>query len=102
VIISDMVGVAEEEPRAIRAIARLRRAAGSVLVLAPSAEAFLPVTTTPHGKRVRDMMIRDQRTAMANGRKVLVRHGVSVVEASPGDALDRVLGRGRAPLRAAR
>ena len=102
IVISDMVGVAEEEPRAIRAIARLRRAAGSVLVLAPSADAFLPVTTTSHGQRVRDLMVRDQRTAMAAGRKLLVRHGVTVVEASPGDALDRVVGRARGPCAAAR
>lgn len=100
IVVGDLGGLAEDETKAIRAIARLRRAAGNVVVLAPSPDAFLPGAVSPHGKRVRELMIRDQRTSMAAGRKLLVRHGVTVVEASPADALDRLLFRSAA-LRAA-
>jgi hypothetical protein len=95
VVIAELSGIAEDEPRAVRAIARLRRAAGSVVVLCPSPAAFLPVVDTADGHRVRALMVRDHRNAMASGRRLLVRHGVSVLEASPSDSLDRLLGRVR-------
>jgi uncharacterized protein (DUF58 family) len=92
VLISDLSGFAEDDARATRAIARLRRAAGSVVVLVPSPAAFLPIATTPHGQRVRELMVRDQRAMIEPGRKLLVRHGIMVVEGSPNDSLDRLLG----------
>jgi uncharacterized protein (DUF58 family) len=96
ILISDLAGFAEDEARAIRAIARLRKAAGSVVVLAPSPNAFLPYTTSAHGRRVRDLMVRDARAAIEPSRRLLIRHGVSVVEGSPADSLDRLIGnRGR-------
>ncbi|MFN0245776.1 MAG: DUF58 domain-containing protein [Kofleriaceae bacterium] len=94
VLISDLAGFAEDEARCIRAVARLRKVAGSVITLVPSPSAFLPPATTPHGQRIRDLMIRDQRAAMEPGRKLLVRHGISVVEGSPTDSLDRLIGGG--------
>ncbi len=94
VLISDLTGIAEDEARSIRALARLRKVAGSVITLVPSPSAFLPPATTPHGQRVREMMIRDQRAAMEPGRKLLVRHGITVVEGSPADSLDRLIGGG--------
>nr|HEX4317616.1 DUF58 domain-containing protein [Kofleriaceae bacterium] len=101
VVIAELGGLAEDEPRAIRAIARLRRSAGSVIVLVPSPEAFLPAVATAEGRRVRELMIRDHRVAMADGRKLLTRHGVTVLEASPSDSLDRLLGRARVTPRVA-
>jgi uncharacterized protein (DUF58 family) len=92
ILISDLSGFGEDEPRAIRAIARLRKAAGSVVVLVPSANAFLPPATTPHGQRVRELMVRDQRAAIDPGRRLLVRHGIMVVEGSPADSLERLIG----------
>jgi len=83
VLLSDLAGFAEDEARMRRALARLRKAAGSVIAIAPSANAFLPPATTPHGRRVRELMVRDQRTAMEPGRRLLVRHGITVVEGSP-------------------
>jgi len=100
VLVSDLAGIAEDEARAIKAIARLRRAAGSVVALVPSPAAFLAAAGTQHGRKVRDLMVRDQRTAMTAGRKLLIRHGIAVVEASPGDSLDRLLGHARGPIRA--
>ncbi|MEO8702680.1 MAG: DUF58 domain-containing protein [Kofleriaceae bacterium] len=92
VLISDLSGFAEDEARATRAIARLRRAAGTVVVLVPSPVAFLPIATTPHGQRVRELMIRDQRGSIEPGRKLFIKHGIMVVEGSPLDSLDRLLG----------
>ncbi len=95
VLISDLAGFAEDEARSIRAIARLRKVAGSVITLVPSPAAFLPFATTPHGQRVREMMIRDMRAAMEPGKRLLVRHGITVVEGSPTDSLDRLIGGGK-------
>ena len=95
VLISDLSGFAEDETRAIRAIARLRKAAGTVIALVPSPPAFLPIATTPHGVRVRELMTRDQRALVEPGRRLLIRHGISVIEGSPADSLDRLISGGR-------
>jgi hypothetical protein len=91
VLISDLAGFAEDEARIKRALARLRKAAGSVIAIAPSASAFLPAATTPHGRRVRELIVRDQRAALEPGRRLLVRHGISVLEGSPILSLDQML-----------
>jgi uncharacterized protein (DUF58 family) len=96
VLISDLAGIAEDESRAIKAIARLRKAAGSVIAITPSPAAFLPPATTAHGRRVRELMVRDQRGMMDPGRRLLTRHGISVLEGSPLDSLDRLIAKGRA------
>jgi uncharacterized protein (DUF58 family) len=101
IVISDLAGLAEDEARAIRAIARLRKAAGSVIVLAPSPSAFLPQVASVHGRRARELMARDARAAIEPGRKLLIRHGVTVVEGSPIDSLDRLIENGRVRLRRA-
>jgi uncharacterized protein (DUF58 family) len=91
VLISDLAGLSEDEPRMKRALARLRKAAGRVVALVPSPPAFLPQTTTPHGRLVRDLMIRDQRSTIDPGRRLLVRHGITVLEGSPIASLDQLL-----------
>ncbi len=100
VLISDLAGFAEDEPRAIKALARLRKAAGTVIALVPSTSAFLPTATTPHGQRVRELMTRDQRAMIEPGRRLLTRHGIAVIEGSPADSLDRLIGGGRLRRRA--
>lgn len=97
VLISDLAGFAEDDSRAIKALARLRRSAGSVVALVPSAAAFLPPAVSPHGQRVRDLMTRDQKALIDPGRRLLTRHGITVVEGSPADSLDRLLAGGRRP-----
>ncbi|MCX5743943.1 MAG: DUF58 domain-containing protein [Proteobacteria bacterium] len=99
VLISDLAGIVEDEARAIKALARLRRAANQVVVLVPSPVAFLAAAATPHGRRVRELMVRDQRAAYSPGRKLLMKHGIAVVEASPGESLDRLLSNARGPIR---
>ncbi|HUS28580.1 MAG TPA: DUF58 domain-containing protein [Kofleriaceae bacterium] len=91
VIISDLSGFAEDEARMRRALARLRKAAGSVIALVPSATGFLPQATTSHGRRVREIVVRDQRAALDPGRRLLIRHGIMVLEGSPLTSLDQLL-----------
>ncbi len=100
VLISDLAGFAEDEPRAIKALARLRKAAGTVIALVPSTSAFLPSVATPHGQRVRELMTRDQKAVLEPGRRLLTRHGIVVIEGSPADSLDRLIGGGRMRRRA--
>ncbi len=91
VLISDLAGFAEDEARLKKALARLRKSAGSVIAIAPSASAFLPQATTAHGRRVRELMVRDQRASLEPGRRLLVRHGITVLEGSPFVSLDQLL-----------
>lgn len=91
VIVSDLAGLAEDEARTKRALARLRRAAGSVIAIVPAAAGFLPLAQTHHGRRVRELMVRDQQTLMAPGRQLLLRHGVRVIEGAPGASLEALL-----------
>lgn len=100
VLISDLAGFAEDETRSIRALARLRKAAGTVIALVPNAAAFLPPASTPHGQRVRALMTRDQQALVEPGRRLLTRHGITVIEGSPADSLDRLLGGSRMRRRA--
>ena len=91
VLLSDLSGFAEDEARVRRALMRLRKAAGSVIAIVPSANAFLPQVTTPHGRRVRELMVRDQRALLEPGRRLLVKHGIMVIEGSPAVSLDQLL-----------
>ncbi len=100
VLISDLAGFAEDVSRSIRAVARLRKAAGTVIALVPNAAAFLPPASTPHGQRVRALMTRDQQALVEPGRRLLTRHGITVIEGSPADSLDRLLGGSRMRRRA--
>lgn len=99
VLVSDLAGIVEDERAAIRALARLRRAAGTVVALVPSPTAFLATATTTHGRRVRELVVRDQRATIEPGRRLLVRHGITVIEASPSDSLDRLIGNVRGAIR---
>ncbi len=94
VLLSDLGGFAEDESRAIKAIARLRKAAGRVIAIVPSPAAFVQAATTTHGRRVRELVVRDQLSTIEPGRRLLVRHGISVVLGSPHDSLDRLIGGG--------
>jgi hypothetical protein len=91
VILSDLAGFAEDEQRTKRALARLRRAAGSVIAIVPSANGFLPAASSAHGRRIRELMVRDQQAAMEPGRRLLLRHGVRVIEGAPGSSLEALL-----------
>jgi uncharacterized protein (DUF58 family) len=96
VVISDLAGLSEDETRTRRALARLKKASGTVIALVPSPAAFLPPATTPHARRVRELVIRDQRAIIEPGRRLLVRHGVTVLQGSPLVSLDQLMNGRRA------
>ncbi|HEY1559163.1 MAG TPA: DUF58 domain-containing protein, partial [Kofleriaceae bacterium] len=91
VILSDLAGLGEDEPRTKKALARLRRSAGHVVALVPSPAAFLPAVDSAHARRIRELVTRDQRAVAEPGRRLLVKHGISVLEASPLISLDQLL-----------
>jgi uncharacterized protein (DUF58 family) len=95
VMISDFSGWSEDEAKTAKALSRLRRAAGSVIALVPSAQAYLPSTRSSYGRRTRSLLLVDAAASVAADRRLLTQHGIAVVEASPGDPLDGLLGRGR-------
>jgi uncharacterized protein (DUF58 family) len=95
VLISDLAGFAEDEPRTRRAIARLRRAAGSVIAVVPAPSSFLPSATSSNARRVRGLLVADQQLAQRAGRTLLAKHGVLVVDGLPGASLDQLLSRRR-------
>ncbi|MCA9679738.1 MAG: DUF58 domain-containing protein, partial [Myxococcales bacterium] len=53
VIISDLAGLLEDEATTLRALARARRAAGSVIAVTPTRWRFAPPARTSPGSRVR-------------------------------------------------
>lgn len=95
VIVSDFSGWAEDEERTAKALSRLRRAAGGVVALVPAARAYLPATSSSYGSRTRSLLVADAAATMAADRRLLTRHGITVIEAEPGSPLDALLGRGR-------
>ena len=91
VLIGDLAGFAEGEARVKRALARLRRSCASVIALVPGPGAFLPPVATAHGRRVRELIVRDQMAALAPGRALLARAGITVREVVPGVPLEQLL-----------
>lgn len=96
VLLSDLVGLSENEVCTKRALARLRSAAGKLVAIVPAADAFLPAATTPYGARVRSLLIADQQAAVEPGRRLLQKHGVTVLDGSPAASLDQLLNKPRA------
>jgi len=101
VLVSDLAGLREDDARIRRALARLRKGAAQVVALVPSPDAFMATAASHYGRRAREVMVRDQRAVAEPSRRLLVRHGVTVVEGSPGQSLDALLrARGAGPGRA--
>jgi uncharacterized protein (DUF58 family) len=93
VVISSLEGIVEDEAAAARAIARARRAAGQVVVLVPSPVRFAPAAVSDAAARVRGVLARDARLSFEAARKVLARHGVTVMEVGPTDTPAALFGR---------
>ena len=91
VLISDLAGLAEDEARAKPRDRAPAQGGRQVIALVPSPAAFLPPATTPHGRRVRELMVRDQRAMLEPGRRLLMKHGITVLEGSPAVPLEQLL-----------
>ena len=103
IILSDLAGITEDEERVKRALTRARRHAGSVIALVPQLPAFAVRAETEMGRLVTSIMTREHRRGFVAARALLVRHGVRVVVAGPGDSPARLLaGPGARPARPTR
>jgi len=91
-ILSDLHGVVEDEDRVARVLARVRRHTGAVVALVPQMPAFAKQATSEAGRLVARIMTREHRRGFEDARQMLVRHGVRVIAAGPGDTPARLLG----------
>lgn len=85
VLISDLRGLLERPDITVKSLARARRGGQQVLCIAPFGPQFAPAPRTVVGQRVADILTHDERDAFEEARRLLVRHGISVLEAGPRD-----------------
>ncbi len=98
-VLSDLHGVLDRPDIAVKPLARARRGGQRVFAIAPFGPAFAPAPRTLGGLKVAEVLTRDQRDLLADATRLLVRHGIPVVEAGPQDGpglLLRKLARARA------
>ena len=92
-LVLSVLPLGPDEAAAKRALGKARRASGQVVVLVPSPARFAPAAKTPAGETVRAVYARDARMRFEAARRVLIRHGVSVVEVGPNDTPATLFGR---------
>jgi uncharacterized protein (DUF58 family)/ribosomal protein L14 len=95
VILSDLVGLLEDEAVVARALARARRRAGQVLALVPARWRFARPAGTPAGERVHAVMTLELREQLAATRSLFARHNVRILEPGPHDHPAALLARAR-------
>jgi uncharacterized protein (DUF58 family) len=86
-IISDLGGIADDPPTALRAVGLVRRRHHSVIAVAPFGPAFAPRPSSDPAQRVADILSLDERRRLEGARRDLVRTGVPVVIAGPEDSV---------------
>ena len=104
IILSDLVGLLEDEARTGRALARARRAAGQVLAIVPARWRFARPARSAPGGRVHQVMALELREQISAARSLFARHGVGLLEPGPADHPAALLARargGHAPRRVA-
>jgi len=102
VVISDLHGVLERPDVVLKSLARARRSGQRIYVIAPFGPAFAPDAMTFTGMKIADVLARDERDALRDATRLLLRNGISVIEAGPADNLAillRKIGRMRASAR---
>jgi uncharacterized protein (DUF58 family) len=102
VLISDLRGLLERPDLTVQALSRARRGGQRVLAIAPFGPAFAPAPRSLVAHTVATALTRDERESFTEGRRLLVRHGIPVIEATPGDTpavLLRKIARARSSMR---
>jgi hypothetical protein len=102
VLISDLRGLLERPDVTLKSLARARRGGQRVLAIAPFGPAFAPTPSSAAARAVADVLTLDERLAFEEGRRLLVRHGIPVIEAGPQDnpvLLLRKIARARSSMR---
>lgn len=85
VILSDLEGVLEDPPTALRAVALARRRHQQLVAVAPFAPAFAPRAESLTGWRVATVLSLDERRRLDAARALLAPLGVPVLVAGPDD-----------------
>lgn len=85
VLISDLRGLADRPELTVHSLARARRGGQQVLAIAPFGPTFGQPAETPHGALVADTLADDERVLFEESRRLLIRHGIPVIEATPHD-----------------
>jgi uncharacterized protein (DUF58 family) len=102
VLISDLRGLLERPEVTVQALARARRGGQRVLAIAPFGPAFAPEPRSLVAHTVAAALTRDERETFAQSRRLLIRHGIPVLEATPADTpavLLRKMARARSSMR---
>ncbi|MCG8416831.1 MAG: DUF58 domain-containing protein [Proteobacteria bacterium] len=102
ILISDLRGLIERPEVTARSLARARRSGQRMVVIAPFGPAFASAASTLNGQMVADVLTREEREHVEQARRLLVGHGVPVIEGTPVDSpamLLRKLARARTSMR---
>jgi hypothetical protein len=93
VLLSDLEGVLEDPDGTVKSLARARRAGQQVVCVTPFGPSFAPSPRTDTGKMVADALTIDERERLTLARRLLVRQGITVLDAGPDDTVPQLLGR---------
>jgi uncharacterized protein (DUF58 family) len=96
-VITDLHGILDHPNAVLKSLARARRRSQRVIFIAPFGPDFAPDPESRTAERVADVLRRDEKDLVDEATRLLMRHGVPVVQAGPQDhpvALLRKLGRG--------
>ncbi len=86
IILSDLHGISENPDATLKAMARARRSGQRVIAITPFGPAFAPDANSDAGKRVADVFMDDERDAVEQASRLLMRTGIPVIEAGPKDS----------------
>jgi uncharacterized protein (DUF58 family) len=105
ILLSDLGGILDSPEAAAPALAHLRRAGQHAVAVVPFGPAFLPPPRTAIGEDVAAVLARDETDRIEHARRLLLQHGIRVLQVGPEDSpallLDRIRTRSAAARRVA-
>ena len=93
VLISDLGGVLDSPEAAAPALAQLRRAGQRAIAVVPFGPAFLAEPRTVIARDVAGVLAREESDRIDHARRLLLRHGIPVVQLGPDDSPALLIGR---------
>ena len=93
ILVSDLGGVLETADAAASALGQLRRAARHAACVAPIGARFLPPPESAIGRDVAAVLAREELDRIDHARRILLGHGIPVIELGPEDSPAGLLGR---------
>jgi uncharacterized protein (DUF58 family) len=93
ILLSDLGGVLDSPEVAATALAQLRRAGQHAVAVVPFAPAFLPAPRTAIGAEVAAVLAREESDRIEHARRLMLRHGIPVMQVGPEDSPALLLAR---------